>query len=173
MDELLPRVPKELHDRFKAIVGLTDGFCEAHLNGEYKELCRKMAIAVCRKGSPVVTGKAEGWAGGIVHALGWVNFLHDPSQDPHLTSAELAEGFGISQGTMAAKSKILRDRLDLMPFAPAWSLPSKLAENPLAWMVQLSNGMLIDARHAPRQLQEEAFRKGLIPSMPPTSVETQ
>lgn len=173
MDDLLQCVPKEFHDRLKAIVALTDGFCDAHLTGEYKELCRKMAVAVCRKGSPVVKGKAEGWAGGIVHALGWVNFLHDSSQTPHMTSAELAVGFGISQATMAAKSKVLRDALDLMPFALAWSLPSRLADNPLVWMVELSNGMVIDIRYAPRQIQEDAFRKGLIPSMPPTSVETQ
>jgi hypothetical protein len=171
MEQLLQCVPADFHDRFKAIVSLTDCFCDAHLNGEYKELCRKMAVAVCRKGSPVVTGKAEGWASGIVHALGWVNFLHDSSQNPHMTSAELAKGFGVSQGTMAAKSKVLRDGLDLMPFHPTWSLPSKINDNPLAWMVELSNGMLIDARHAPRHIQEEAFRKGLIPSMPPTSLE--
>jgi len=29
------------------------------------------------------------------------------------------------------------------------------------------NGLLVDARHLPRPLQEEAYRKGLIPYLPP------
>ena len=173
MDELLKHIPPELHDRFTVIVVLTDSFCDLHLNEEYKQLCRKMAVAVCGKGSPVGKGRPQGWASGIVHALGWVNFLHDPSQTPHMTSARVAKEFGVSQATMAAKSKVLRDRLDLMPFAPAWSLPGRLADNPLAWMVELSNGMMIDVRYAPRQFQEEAYRKGLIPFMPETSKEAE
>jgi hypothetical protein len=28
------------------------------------------------------------------------------------------------------------------------------------------NGFIIDVRHAPREIQEEAFRKGLIPYLP-------
>ena len=38
-------------------------------------------------------------------------------------------------------------------------------KNPLAWMIQV-NGLIIDARHAPRAIQAEAFRKGLIPYIP-------
>jgi hypothetical protein len=28
------------------------------------------------------------------------------------------------------------------------------------------NGLIVDARYVPRQIQEEAFRKGLIPYIP-------
>lgn len=167
MDELLAHAPKAVHDRFEAIVALTDSFCDLHLNVEYKEYCRLMAAELCRKGSPVATGKPIGWASGIIHALGWVNFLFDKSQIPHMEASELAEKMGIPQATMAAKSKVIRDRLDLTPFHPDWTLPSGLAENPLVWMVQLKSGVVVDIRHAPQELQEEALRLGLIPFLPP------
>ena len=32
-------------------------------------------------------------------------------------------------------------------------------------MIQV-NGLIADARHLPREIQEEAFRKGLIPYIP-------
>jgi len=46
-----------------------------------------------------------------------------------------------------------------------WTLPSCLSENPLVWMVGV-NGMLVDIRKGPREKQEKAFRKGLIPYIP-------
>ena len=38
-------------------------------------------------------------------------------------------------------------------------------DNPLAWMLSV-NGVILDARHAPRAIQEEALRLGLIPYLP-------
>ena len=35
----------------------------------------------------------------------------------------------------------------------------------MAWNVML-NGFIVDARRLPRHLQEEAYRKGLIPYLP-------
>jgi hypothetical protein len=49
---------------------------------------------------------------------------------------------------------------------PRWCLPSKLADNPLVWMIQV-NGVLVDVRMMPREVQEEAYRIGLIPFVPP------
>jgi hypothetical protein len=38
-------------------------------------------------------------------------------------------------------------------------------QNPLAWMISI-DGFVLDARHVPRHIQEEAFQKGLIPYIP-------
>ncbi len=35
----------------------------------------------------------------------------------------------------------------------------------MAWMIQ-ANGFVLDARHLRRDVQEEAYRKGLIPFIP-------
>jgi hypothetical protein len=53
-----------------------------------------------------------------------------------------------------------------MRMHPDWTLPSKLADNPLAWMVQTSDGLITDVRWLPRALQEDAYRRGLIPYLP-------
>ena len=48
---------------------------------------------------------------------------------------------------------------------PHWTLPSKIGDNPMAWYVTV-NGLIMDARYMPREIQEEAYRKGLIPYIP-------
>ena len=94
-----------------------------------------------------------------------VNFLFDTSQTPHVPASQIASYFGLSSSTMQAKSKQIRDVLDMYQMDPNWTLPSKVDDNPLVWMIQV-NGLVIDARHAPREIQEEAFRKGLITHIP-------
>jgi hypothetical protein len=63
---------------------------------------------------------------------------------------------------MQAKSKQIRDLLGMYQLDPNWTIPSLIPENPLVWIVEV-NGLAIDMRHAPVELQEEAFRRGLIP----------
>jgi hypothetical protein len=38
-------------------------------------------------------------------------------------------------------------------------------ENPLVWTLEV-DGFMVDVRQMPRELQEEAYRKGLIPYIP-------
>ena len=158
-------VPKKNRRLFEQIVELIDAFCDAHLNENYKELCEHMTSAICRTHLPLSRSSPAAWAGGIVHAVGWVNFLHDPKQSPHMTSAQLAERLGVSQETMMAKSKIIRDELNLMPLDPDWCLPELLKDNPLVWMFDV-DGLVMDIRMAPRDVQEEAYEMGLIPFIP-------
>jgi hypothetical protein len=165
LQELRNEVPQAYRDRFDAIVERTDTFCDRHLKDEYKQLCREMAISICQSGSPVLKGKPEGWAAGIVYALGRVNFLTDPSQTPHMKYTKIAKGFGVSTATMQAKTRIIWNGLDLMPFHPDWSLPSKLDNNPLVWMLKV-NGFIVDIRDAPREAQVAAYEQGLIPYIP-------
>ncbi len=158
-------VPEPYAGRFTKFAELTDAFCDAHLNAEYKQLCREMAAVVCQDASSVLRGKPSGWAAGIVYALGRVNFLTDPDQTPHMAATEIAKGFGVSQATMLNKAKVIRQGLDLMPLHPDWCLPSKLDDNPMVWMLKV-NGFLMDIRMAPREAQVAAYEKGLIPYVP-------
>ncbi len=48
---------------------------------------------------------------------------------------------------------------------PEWTLPSLLEENPLVWLLEV-NGMIVDVRYMPREVQELAYKKGLIPYIP-------
>ena len=159
----------DIHDEAlkaaRRIAKLTNAFCLNHLDEDYRELCEDLTWAAYEEGLLLEKGRPAGWASGIVHAIGFINFLQDPSQSPHMTLAQLAEGFGVSQQTMLTKSKIIRDRFDLMQMDPDWCLPSLIGENPLAWMLEI-DGFMIDTRSAPLELQQEAYRLGLIPYIP-------
>lgn len=156
----------EMREKYETITGITDEFCREHLNEEYAELARKMAAALSRKRpSPLESGRERSWAAGIVYALGRVNFLSDDSFEPHMTQAELCERIGVSHSNVSSKSREIWDALELVQLHPDWCPPSRLEENPLAWIVEV-NDLPIDVRAAPREIQEEAYRLGLIPYLP-------
>lgn len=165
MEYLLERVPQEYHGVFVTIAEMVDQFCQEYLDEDYEQLCLDMAITICQEGLPITKGRPRSWAAGIVHAVGWVNFLQDPNTEPYMSADDLAKGFGVSKATVAAKSKVIRDGLEMMAFDPRWCLPDMLEHNPLVWMIEV-NGFVMDVRSAPRAIQEEAYRKGLIPYIP-------
>src|SRR5262249_51453964 len=150
MDELLARVPAKLRPRFREIVAITDAFCDAHLDAEFRDLCRGLTAVACTEGLPVTGGKAAGWAAGVVAAVGYVNFLGDPSQPHHMTTDEMAKKIGVSPATLQNKSKAIRDALDIDRVDPRFSTRKMVDQNPMTWMLQLGNGLIVDIRNAPR-----------------------
>lgn len=159
-------VPKSLQARYDQIVALTDEVCARHLDTEYGDLAQRAVAALCRKRpSPVASGQPRTWACAVVYALGQVNFLSDRSHEPYMTMAELCAAFGVSQATAGPKAKAVRDALGMHQLDPAWSLRSMADRNPLVWMLEV-NGFLVDVRDAPREVQEIAFERGLIPYVP-------
>jgi len=159
-------VPEKMRDLYASIVAATDAFCDEHLNAEYKEFAREMTAELCRlRRPPLTSGKPLSWAGGVLHALGRVNFLGDPSQKRHMKAADMAEKLGVSPATLSAKASAVWKALDLMPLDPRWSLPSRAEDNPLIWILQV-NGMLVDIRSMPREAQVVAYEQGLIPWIP-------
>jgi len=159
-------VPKAMEPLHAAIVALIDSFCQQHLNDEYATLCRELAAALARKRpSPLVRGKPDIWACGIVYAIGSVNFLFDRSQTPHMRADDLCAAFGVSQSSGANKGKLIRDMFRMVQFDPDWCLPSLVDQNPFVWMLEV-NGLIVDVRMMPREVQVIAYRKGLIPYIP-------
>lgn len=94
-----------------------------------------------------------------------VNFLDDSSRKPHLKPPFIDKAFGVAESTGQGKSMLIRRMLKIGTFDPKWTLPSRLHDNPRVWMVSV-NGFGMDMRFAPRELQVEAFEKGLIPYIP-------
>lgn len=158
-------VPWEIKQAFTEVANLLRDFCRKRLNDDYLELCVEMAAFIYASDLAGTREKAAGWASGIVHALGWVNCLYDPTMSPHITSREITEEFGVSQGTMLAKSKIVREGLEIMPLDPYWCISVEPEDNPMVWMVDIG-GFMMDVRYAPRKMQEQAYRMGLIPFIP-------
>lgn len=159
-------VPKKMEVRYQEIIAITDTFCAEHLNEEYATLCRSMAATLARKRpSPLESGRAKTWAAAIAHAIGRVNFLFDKTQTPHIRADDLSAAFGVSKSTAANKSKQIMDVLNIGLMDPQWTLPSRMNDNMMAWMIMV-NGLIVDVRSMPREIQEIAYQKGLIPYIP-------
>ena len=119
--------PTEVKDILGTLIEMTDSFCKEFLNEEYADLCRKLATALARKRpSPLLQGKLETWACGIVRTIGWVNYLDDRSQKPHMKLPLIDKAFGVAESTGQGKSKLIRKMFKIGNFDPKWTLPSKL-----------------------------------------------
>ena len=160
------KVPDSMQAIYDEVTTISDGFCKQYLNEEYAELARQMAAALARKRpSPLLSGHIRSWTAGIIYVLGQVNFLFDKSQSPYMRADELCNRMGVSKQTAGGHAKKISDILGTYQLDPNWCLPSKLDNNPLAWTLSV-NGLMVDIRRMPREVQEIAFEKGLIPYIP-------
>ena len=159
-------VSDEAKAAFEEVAGLVDQFCRTHLNKEYAAVCRALLEKLARKRpSPLVSGKAATWACGIIRTIGWVNFLDDRKQSPHMKLTAIEKAFGVAESTGQGKSMLIRKMLKIASFDHHWTLPTRMDDNPLIWKLTV-NGFLMDIRTLPREAQEIAFEKGLIPYIP-------
>jgi hypothetical protein len=161
------QVPKGMETIYAEFTALTDAFCSAHLDEDYARLARQALAGLCRKRpSPLLKGKPQTWACGVIYAIGQVNFLSDKSVLPYMTMGDLCGHFGISTSTGNGKAKIISDALNIQMFDNAWLTPRMQASNPFAWKV-LCNGFIVDARTLPLYVQEDCVARGLIPHVVP------
>jgi hypothetical protein len=166
MDEPAARVRTRKGARLDEIVSLTDAFCAAYLNDEYRDLFGKCAREAFSLGLPLETGKAAGWAAGVISAVAYANFLgSDRTQPFHMSPVEMASRAGVSEATMHNRSKAIRDALGIDRLDPRFCTQRLNDENPLIWFLSV-NGVPLDIRRAPRAVQEAAYRQGLIPYIP-------
>jgi hypothetical protein len=160
------RVPAAVRPVFNEITEITHAFCTQHLDAEYARLCDKLAGKLARKRpSPLLRGDRQIWAAGIVYAIGRVNFLADPDQQPHLRTDELASLLGVKQTTMANKGRLIMDTLGIGLLDPEYCRGELLDRNPLVWMLEV-DGLIVDARWLPEAVQVQAWQRGLIPYVP-------
>src|SRR4051794_31046487 len=116
--EVIVRLPPKLGRRLGEVLAITDRFCDEHLDGEYKRLCRDLAAALCVEGFPLTSGKAAGWAAGIVYSVGWVNFIGDPGQPHHMRAQDMAPAVGVSPATLMNRARDIREGLGLVRMDP-------------------------------------------------------
>ena len=161
-----PRVAT-VHEVLRQVVAMTDAFCQARLNDEYLALCRKLAEKLAAKRpSPLLRGELRTWACGIIRTIGWVNFLDDRSQSPHLKLPVIDQALGVAESTGQGKAKAIRQLLKIHQFDHRWTLPSRWESTSMIWTLQDSNGFVIDIRQQPVARQRAAFKQGLIPYVP-------
>jgi len=129
-----PKWADDVKETVEVIVGMTDQFCEKHLNEEYAALCRTLTEKLARKRpSPLLRGKPTTWACGIIRTIGWVNYLDDPTTKPHMKLTAIDKEFGVAESTGQGKSKTIRTMLKIRTFDPQWTVPSRIDELPRFW----------------------------------------
>ena len=149
--------------RSEEIIALTGRFCAEHLDYEYGALCAKLVRRLARKRpSPLETGQIRVWVGAVLYAVGQVNFLFDPDQHPHMNFDDLSRLTGVSKSALGAKARLIMNLLQIIPLEPEYCRQEILVQNPLAWMVEV-DGLVVDARTLPVEVQAELVQRGLIP----------
>ena len=73
-----------------------------------------------------------------------------------MTADHLSAAFGVAKSTMSSKARQVRDHLRISHFSPEFQRADVAAQNPLAWIIDV-NGLAVDARHVPPDIQAEAF----------------
>jgi len=163
----LSSIPIAMREKYEVIASIINDFCDQYLDEEYADLSMRLLEKLCRKRpSPLLTGKPNTWACGIVYAIGSTNFLFDRTQPYHMTAKELAERFGLSKSTAGSKSGEICKLMKISTFDPDWTLPSKLGDNPYVWLFETNDGLVLDVRYAPRDIREALFNAGMIPFIP-------
>jgi hypothetical protein len=160
------KIPAATRSAAEAIIALTDQVCPVLLDEEYAALARRVVAKLARKRpSPIQSGRASTWAGAVVYALGQVNFLFDPATEPYATADDLSEAFGVAKSTLGAKAKQVRD-LTKMDYGTQEFLRADIADaSPMTWFIEV-DGLIVDSRELPAQVQAQAFDLGLIPYIP-------
>jgi hypothetical protein len=160
------RIPAAMRPTAEQVIKLTDKVCADLLDEEYAGLARQVVAKLARKRpSPLQSGRAATWAGGVVWALGQVNFLFDRSTEPYVAQDDLTDAFGLSKSTLGQKSKQVRDVLKMTWATPEFLRADLIDSNPMIWFIEV-DGLPFDARGLPIEIQVEAYLKGIIPYIP-------
>jgi hypothetical protein len=160
------RIPGAMRPTSERVIALTDKVCTDLLDEEYIGLARQVVAKLAgKRPSPLQSGRAATWAGGVVWALGQVNFLFDRSTEPYVAHDDLADAFGLSKSTLGQKAKQIRDMLKMTWATPEFLRAERIDDNPMIWLIEV-NGLAFDARELPVEIQVEAYLKGIIPYVP-------
>ena len=159
------RVPVAMLPLVEPMNRWIDAFCDAYLDEEYAYLSKKMLAKLARKRpSPLERGDPIIWAASVVYTVGRVNFLDDPTQTPHLTLDQFSEASEVTKSSLSRKFRIIAEAVDTHEFDPEYCRRAVAAQSSTPWLVEV-DGLIVDARMLPPELQAEARRLGLIPDI--------
>jgi LysM repeat protein len=107
------------------IAKIIKGFCDKKLNDEFLDVCMHVLKKLSRKRpSPLLGGRANTWASGIVYAVASNNFVFDRSQDYYMPAQDIADGFGLSKSTVQQQATKISKMLRMSYFEPEYIIAS-------------------------------------------------
>jgi hypothetical protein len=143
-----------IEEKTQKLIEMTAGFCDEHLDEEYKQLCEKLIRKMSRKRNvPFLSGRIEIWSAALVYAIGSINFLFDHSFEPYASGDDICNYFGTSKSTTSQKAKVIRDMFKLGYWDEEFSTTHMIESNPFSNLVMV-NGLIVDKRSLPPEIQE-------------------
>ncbi|MDD3136522.1 MAG: DUF6398 domain-containing protein [Methanoregula sp.] len=140
-------IPVAIRPQFEEIGEIIRTVCKENINEEYYILGLLLLEKLARKRpSPILAGKAQAWAAGVLYALGSINFLFDKKTTPYINQNDLAEACGVKKATASGKGKLIRDMFKLSYWDNRFSTRSMQERNPLANLGMTKNGFIVDLR---------------------------
>ena len=159
-------IPIQMRPIYGELAEMISDYCSRFLSEDYRTLCLRLLEKLCRKRpSPLLRGRRNTWAAGIVYAIAANNLIFDKSMPIHRTADELSRPFGLAPATASARAAEIRRLVRLSPLDAQWLLPELIEDSPALWTLSW-NGFIVDARDLPPEIQREAARMGLIPYAP-------
>nr|MDO8082663.1 DUF6398 domain-containing protein [Candidatus Freyarchaeota archaeon] len=147
-----------VREKMQQLIEMTAGFCDKYLDEEYKELCEKLIRKMARKRSvPFLYGRMEIWAAAVIHAIGSINFLFDPSFEPYASLSDIANYFGTSKSTTTQKSKLIRDMFKMRYWDREFSTTHMMEHNPFSKLAMI-DGFIVGIDSLPPELRETIQR---------------
>ena len=146
---------EKLKEQVFKITELTTSFCRQKLNDQYFELVEKVIGKLSRKRpSPLIKGKEEIWAAGVVHAIGQVNFLYDKSFEPIITFDELNEYFATKKSSVGNRAAEIRKMLKMDGSSKFDFMTDYIKENDPLYNMVMVDGFIVPISSIPEEYQK-------------------
>lgn len=125
-------IPVAVRPQFEEIGEIMRTVCRDHIDDEYYYLGILLLEKLARKRpSPLLAGKTDAWAAGVLFALGSINFLYDKTSAPYISKADLAGCCGVKLSTANGKGRQIRDMFGMGYWDSRFSTQRMDDRNPL------------------------------------------
>ena len=155
---------EKLKEKVNRITELATSFCIQKINKDYSELVEMLIGKLSRKRpSPLLRGKEEIWAAGIVHAIGQTNFLYDRSFQPFVSFDELNDFFGTKKSSVGNKAADIRKMFKINRLSSFDFMTKNQKDDNILYNSVMVDGYIVPISSLPQEYQQiakEAKKKG-------------
>ncbi|MEM7510432.1 MAG: DUF6398 domain-containing protein [Bacteroidota bacterium] len=152
--------------RLALIKQAVESFCEQHQLGELVSLAQHATYQLCRTGAHILDQESHSyWACGIMMNLLKVNGLFSRAGKLTLRPLQVSSFFQLTAAQATKSGTKVKSLLRIKTFSSEWQMKGRQLHSPNAWMIWF-DGKLVDARMLSSEMQQKAFRQGLIPFLP-------
>jgi hypothetical protein len=147
-------IPSFMEKRYEELIAEFDAACAAHLTPEFLVPGQAMIRALCVSSLAPLKGRASHWIAAVVWALETLNYAEPPHAEE-----EIGGWFRTAAKSVVSRGNTILSVLQAQPHDPRWSFSTQA--NPWACLVKV-NGVLIDLRRLPPEVQQAAVAQGVI-----------